>query len=482
MLLAGAVSATGAGAGETPPRQSNEAARDWLPETATSLDAPERLQEPSDRARLRIALATGGATATTRRIWWSGRRIDAALSLDLEGRSPDAEGGIVARAGALSIGIGALSLGEFGLVGETAGIVRRTRSIGAAGIAGDGSPTRTTGRAAVGASADFDGVLVGVGGRARLALGARRRGEGQASAIEGRFGAVDLRGVAVRSNGRIASAGSVRLRSARPTDRASLEAGLGEAGLFARFGLDARRGSLAAGARGQFESGRERPGGLDLEGSWVTRSAAARLRWRSWSSPARPLSATSTPEDDGRLELDLRAGRGGAGAWTMRAGTKPRQADGSGGERFVVGDLVVARERGRKLRLTAGRREAQRERGWIAGSSVGAAIDLDVIEPSPAGSRERAALTLDVEAVRAERGGGSYGPGLEVADGGSLRTRSRSGLRSAARAWVRLGGWRLGAAADDEDEGTGVDETTGRKARAPRVTLWLAWSGGTAAR
>jgi hypothetical protein len=219
----------------------------------------------------------------------------------------------------------------------------------------------------------------------------------------------------------------------------------------------------------------------------VSQGAGARIRWRSWSGPALPrsTSASSTPEDDGRVEVDLRAGRGGAGAWTLRGGSRPRQADGSGGERYVVGDLVVARERGRSLRLTAGRRDAQRDGDWRRGRAIGAVIDLRFRGAprgdSGGGSGERAAATLTLESVRADRGTGAYGPGLDVAESGSLRARTRSGVRVAARGWLRLGAWRLGAAVDDEDDGSAVDETTTREARAPRVNLWLAWSGATGA-
>ena len=443
----------------------------------------------------------GGTTSAARRVWWNSQRFDAALSMDAAGSADAVEGAVLARAGAFAFGGGALSLAEFGMDGEVAGLVRRTRSLGAEGTGSGGAPGWALGRVATGAAADLMGALVTWRDRVSLAGGSRQRGDGRALALKCRIASIDALGALVRVAERSEYYGSVRIRRERQADRAtveraSMEAGAGPKGPFARAGLDTHRGRLHAAARYQFESGRDRPGMLDLEAALASPGAGARIRWRSWSGPAVPrsISAAASPEDDGRAELDLRAGRGGVGAWALRAGSRPRQADGSGGERYVVGDLVVARERGRSLRFTAGRRDAQREGGWRRGRAVGAVIDLRLraAPGAPRGdlrggsggsgdSNERAAATLTLESVRADRGTGAYGPGLDVAESGSLRARTRSGVHVGARGWVRLGAWRLGAAVDDEDDGTAVDETTTREARAPRVNLWLAWSGGTGA-
>jgi len=491
--------------------ESFDSAAVWLPDPVESLDAPERLHEPGDAARLRLMVMTGrgGTTSAARRLWWNSRRFDAALSMDAAARADAVEGAVLARAGAFAFGGGALSLAEHGMEGEVAGLVRRTRSLGAEGTGVAGAAGRPPGRVATGAAADLMGALVNWRDRVSLAGGSRRRGDGRALALKCRVASMDALGAFVRVAERSECYGSVRVRRERQVDRASverasMEAGAGPKGPFARVGLDTHRGRLRAAARYQFEAWRDRPGMLDLEAASESPGAAARIRWRSWSGPAVPrsISASASPEDDGRAELDFArgAGRGGAGAWAFRAGSRPRQADGSGGERYVVGDLVVARERGRSLRLTAGRRDAQREGAWRRGRAVGAVIDLrlrgapgaprgdlrgdpgDSDDPGQSrGSNEWGAVTLTLESVRADRGTGAYGPGLDVAESGSLRARTRSGVRIGARGWVRLGAWRLGAAVDDEDDGTAVDETTTRAARAPRVNLWLAWSGGTGA-
>ncbi|HET9951415.1 MAG TPA: hypothetical protein VFS09_06430 [Candidatus Eisenbacteria bacterium] len=450
---------------------SPESAAAWLPDPAENLDEPERLAEPSGAARLRLVTSQGGAGAPGRRLWWGSRRIEGTLSLG----EALLEGGVLVRAGSISVSGGSIALQDPGLVAEVAGVARRTRAVGATRGAG----LRVAARPATGAACDVRGAAIGWNfpiGRLRVAGGTRRRGVGEALALEGRVRSLTLRAIQVRAGTRRESYGSVAIRRAGAEGPASVEAGAGPLGSFGRLGLDARQGRLEGAARYQIESWRDRPGSLDLEGAWTSRKVAARVRWRSWSGPATPRSALSAPEDDGRIEVDLRLGsgrQGGAGVWRVRVGSRPRQADGSGGERFVVGDWTVARERGRTLHFIAGRRDAQTENEWRRGRSAGSLLELEW--------GDRAAMTLSVEAVRAGAGGGSYGPGLDVAETGSLRARTRSGVRAAARGWLRIGSWRLGAAADDEDDGTEFDETTSRAPRAPRVTIWLAWSGGETA-
>jgi hypothetical protein len=463
---AGAVDAPGAvGAGSS---ASPESAAAWLPDSPENLDEPERLAEPRGAARLRMLASRGGAAPPARRLWWSALRSEGTLAL--VDRTVD--GGTLVRIGALSLSGGALAVADPGLVGEVAGLARRTRAIAAPRSADDHAAAHP----AAGDASDLDGVALGWGGRVGVAGGTRRRDDGAALAIAGRLSSLTLRTVFVRSGTRREWYGSGAFRSAGPAGRVSVETGTGPLGPFGRLGLAARQGPLDGSARYQLETWRDRPGSLDLQAAWSSRPLAARVRWRSWTMTTTPRSATAAPEDDGRAELDLRFGgsrHGGAGSCRVRLGSRPRQADGAGGERFVVGDWIVAREPGRTLHFIAGRRDAQRENGWRRGRSAGSLLELTW--------RDRGAATLSVEAVRADGGGGSYGPGLDVAETGSLRARTRSGVRTAARGWMRVGAWRLGAAADDEDDGTEFDETTSRARRAPRVTLWLAWSGGESA-
>ena len=88
-------------------------------------------------------------------------------------------------------------------------------------------------------------------------------------------------------------------------------------------------------------------------------------------------------------------------------------------KRYAIGDLVVAHEPGRTLRLTAGERSVQAGARWRRGRAMGAVLEVE--------RRHRASFTLTAEVVHAEDGAGSYSPGLDVAGGGSLRARTRSG-------------------------------------------------------
>ena len=450
-----------------------ESAAAWLPDPVETIDAPERRDEPPEGWRVRAQAGWGGATPALRRIWWSGGSLLGLEEAALTSGTTRADGGALWRSGVLRVGAGALAVPNFGWPGESSGLVRRERGFGAVGAS---SRDRAM-RAAPGSGADMDGAAIAWRDAIRIAIGRLRRAEGEVLALEVRRVGSAVRCVLVRRENRTVAHGGFAIAAGRPASRVAMEAAAGPEGVAARIDAAARRGPLGGTARWRYEHGRERPGTLDLEAAWVAREAAARLRWRSWSPGASPGTASSSAArggaDDGRAEVDLRAGRGGIGAFRLRFGTRPTQADGTGGERYAVGDLVVAREPGRTLRLTAGDRAVQAGERWRRGRAMGAVLEIE--------RRHRASFTLTAEVVRAEDGAGSYGPGIDVAGGGSLRARTRSGLRAAARGWIGLGAWRCGMAVDDEDVGS-VDETTAGEARAPRVNLWLAWSGGSDAR
>ncbi|HEU4725468.1 MAG TPA: hypothetical protein VFU59_09265, partial [Candidatus Eisenbacteria bacterium] len=443
-------------------------------------DEPERRDEPPGEAHLRAQAGWGGSSRAVRRLWWrgEGRALEeAAVASGSTDRPVD--GGAIARAGGLRIGAGAIGLSDGGLLGEYAVLTRRTRGgdPGAtAAMARAGRDDRSF-RAAPGIGADLDGIALAWRGAARLLAGRMRRAEGDVVGAGYRRGAVQARGLIVRRAGGSDRFAGLLLEAGRPANRAKIEFAIGPSGSAARLAASSRSGPLRAAAVWRYDSGRERPGALDLDAAWGSRRAAARFRWRSWSAGGTAETAGGSTArggyDDGRAELDLRAGRGGVGALRVRLGSKPAQGDGSGGERYAIGDLVVSREPGRSLRLTAGDRWSQAGDGWRRGRAMGAILELE--------NPRRASLTVTAEAVRAEPGAGAYGSGLDVAGGGSIRARTRSGFRAAARGWIGAGDWRLGATVDHEESG-GDEDTTAGESRAPRVNLWLAWSGGTHAR
>lgn len=450
----------------------------WLPDPVEQLDAPEVLDQPRGAARFRLVAGSRGEGPPAKRRWqrasWSSSRVDAAI-----GREGDAvDGGLLLRWRDLALGAGSLAISDAGVAGEIAGLTRRTRSVGVSRR----SDARRELRAATGASTDLRGAAVAWRDHVRMTVGRRARGQGGIAAVDLRAGWLDAHAAMVRLGERREVDGGASARwetKARGRARAArCEFGAGPSGPIARLEGEAREGRLRAATRYQFEPARDRPATLDIEGSWSARTAGARVRWRSWTAAGAPRSmaaAVNGPPDDGWLDADFRVGaeRGAdGGAWRLRLGSKPRQRDGSGGDRYAIGEWIVARDEGRTFRLTAGRREVQRGDGWRHGRSLGARIEW---------AREGAALALSVDAVRAKGGGASYGTGFEVAEGGSLRSRTRSGLRMAGRGWVRAGAWRVGAAAD-ADDAADTDETTTGARRAPRVTLWLTWGGGAATR
>lgn len=448
----------------------------WMPDRVEELDAPERLDEPDRPSRFGASVSRG--TNGAERFWLR----SSALSLAGARESRRGDAGGAWRSGAATIAGGAVATTGWGLAGEIARLTRPERRA----FAPD-SPVEAS-RAAAGAGADVAGVALAWWPApraartsrsfgARVVAGTRRRAGGTAAAAEvvGDLGAgssaaarfVLARGDEGPAIRRVAGLRILRVAaSGRGESRIAVEAA-GSAGRL-DVGLDAsfREGALGTAARWRRRGDAPRSGTLDLECSWSEPLAGARLLWRAWSAAggARGLG------DDGRAELDLRAGRGAPGSWRLRIGAEPRQPRGTGGERIALGELVAARERGRVLRLTGAYRAGQAGTGWTIGRMLGGSLLLE--------RARRASLDLRIEAVRVERNAGVPGGSFEVSGGGSIRTRSRNGVRVAARGWVQRGAWRLGAALDDEE----TNVATNAGARAARARLWLTWNGDAGSR
>lgn len=472
-VLLAPLSAGAAPFSESSARDRADSVAVWIPDLVETVDAPERRDEPPDGWSVRAQAGWGGASPAARRIWWSGRAPSGLREAAFAHRAERADGGALWQWRALRVGAGALAIADLGIPGETSGFVRRVQRLGPGG---ESFRDRVT-RVAPGSGADLTGAAIEWRDAIRMAWGTMRRAEGEALVLEFRGAGRAARGVLVRRDHRTLAYGGFAVAGGRAANRVAVEAAAGPAGVTARIDAAARVATIRGLTRWSYEPDRQRPVTLDLETAWVVRDAAARFRWRSWSAgasvAAAPLAAVRGAVDDGRAEADLRIGRGGIGALLARFGTRPREADGTGGERYAIGDLVVAHEPGRTLRLMAGERSVQVGAGWRRGRAMGAVLEIE--------RRHRASFTLTAEVVHAEDGAGTYSQGLDVAGGGSLRARTRSGFRAAARGWIGFGVWRCGAAVDDEDVGS-MDETTSGETRAPRVNLWLAWSGGSDAR
>ena len=456
----------------------------WLPDPAAALDEPERIEEPAP-ARVRVHVASGGRGAAARRLWWKRDAASGWREVAIGGSGPLAtirsmgaakngphrvELGANARAGLFDVAAGDLALepARLGLMGEMAGWSRRSRSV-TRGWRGGGA--RRVARPALGGGIDLTGWVLERRGIANLAGGFLRRREGRGLAATVGAGKWFLQGAVVRTPNRqegfvgaTVAMSTAAGRTRKVERRAVVELAGSPAGLSGRILAGAREGPFRAEVVWRHEAGRDRPGALDLESAWVAREAAARFRWRSWSSQP---SLGARGLDDGRAELDLRAGRGGPGAWLLRLGSRPVRP-GGGGERYALGELVVARERDRSFRLSGGARRLQSgdAGAWRVGRSLGAALRL--------GESSRTSLSLTLEAVRAAHGAGAYGRRFAVDEGGSLRTRTRSGIRAAARGSIGFGDWRVGLAVDDEKDGIASEEAGGRT-REPRVNVWMEW-------
>ncbi len=436
----------------------------FIPDPAVELSAPESLDDPDGSARAGATLSANAKGDPLWRAWWRTRTLFAVVAV----HDSEARGGVVLSRGGIRIGGGALAAPSMGLVGERARLTRAER-----GAAVTRTPREAV-RPTSGAGVDVDGVAIAwwpAANRdpslsARVLLGARTRLRGEIAAGEIRVSrgvgsAASVRAAAWREAPAAAGTGVLGARWEHRGDAGGVgvEIARDAAGTHADLGILVRRGALSSSARWRHRAGVSRPGGLDIEAGWRVTRAGARLRWRSWS--------TRGAADDGRTELDLRAGRGGPGSWRLRLGATPEGSRGGAGERLALGEIVAARERGRTLRLSGSWRAAPVADGWRHGRALGASLSLR--------RGNRAALDLRVEAIRVERHAAAASGSFEIASEGSVRMRARGGVRLAARGWVARGAWRLGAAIDDED----TTETT--TARATRARLWLTWNaaGGT---
>jgi len=203
-----------------------------------------------------------------------------------------------------------------------------------------------------------------------------------------------------------------------------------------------RSGSLSASARWRRRRGEERPvaGEVTLEaGSGRSRSGTrARVTWSSWSSRG--------ASDDGRLELETAVRRSfpRPGSTRVRIGGRP------GGERYVLADVEVARERGRSFTLIATRREKRRAEGASAASTWGGRLDWS--------ARDRAGATFFLQATRASVAGGVTSWTTAIAPSGeeALVARGRAGVVVTGRAWFRAGPLRVEALLSDAGPSSGT--------------------------
>jgi len=275
--------------------------------------------------------------------------------------------------------------------GPTSLVIRgAAASVEAASIAGWGA----VGRGDAGEALAAGGLAVGHGG-ARLALaGGRGAGGTRAASIAGRMGG---------------DGGEIRAEALlSPTRGPAILAGASR-----------RAPPFEVSARWRRRSGEARPVAAELAVEGVSGGVRTRFSWRPWSARA--------TEDDGRAELETALRRAGMGLLRVRVGAR----GGGAAERYVIGDAVVARERGRSFTVIASRRESRRAEG---------------------------------------RSAPAWEAALAPSGEDALTARGRSGVVVAGRAWLKVGPLRL--------EGLLSDAKTSAGDSPPRGTLRLEWRGG----
>lgn len=219
-------------------------------------------------------------------------------------------------------------------------------------------------------------------------------------------------------------------------------------------------GPLAVEARWRrrpLASGEARPVAAELALNAGHGAVRTRFTWRPWSARA--------PGDDGRVELETTVRDTGRGPVRVRLGSRGGDADGFAptpgrGERYVIADIGMARERGRSLALLVSTRETRRTGGSAIASALGGRLTIS--------ERGRSGAVLVMQARRSVLRGGpaSEAPAAwtaAIAPSGAetLASRSGSGIAVSGRAWVRLGGFRLEALVSDAAAAEGEGSSAG---------------------
>jgi hypothetical protein len=418
------------------------AAVTWIPTSPEDLESPDRLE---DRAALRGA----GFVASVREGRWDPHRAWARARLPF--RNSAAEAAWLSRADDGACGTLRVSIAEDRLQAIGGSFVARRMPVLIGGALGLVRPLR----APLSPSTAPSGFEAPLGSSSLAVSGAGVR------VATGRFDAWcltghDLTGTALVAGGlavtrqswRVGASGGRRI--ARAVSLAVSLAGRGVAAGGSMAGellaspsrgpaflleTSRRSGPLSASARWRRRPGEERPvaGEVTLEAASArSRSGTrARVTWSSWSSRG--------ASDDGRLELETAVRR----AFPRPGSTRVRIGGRPGGERYVLADVEVARERGRSFTLIATRHERRRADGASAASTWGGRLDWS--------ARDRAGATFFLQATRAKEAGGVTSWTTAIAPSGeeALVARVRAGVVVTGRAWFRAGPLRVEALLSD---------------------------------
>ena len=446
----------------------------WLPGVEDDVERPDSLEEAQpvfSGALLRGGLA--GGQFILRRVAADARRGSARWQVSaLRDRETWRPAALVGIGDGREAVFGRVSVGGFAaLFGEAMRLSRAVSSVRAPrwgapslGPALGDSPGALDGGAIAVRGASSCWAIAGrrADGKGRLAaIGAGIRG--RRSALAAAFGAEEARSAALANGARVAprvAASITGWRRGRESD-VSLETLVRSGGWAALFALDRRRGPVALEGRWRYRSWTPRSVAAELTAQTGGHAARARLTWRSWTSRA--------AADDGVIELEAAARRGGAGPLRVRVGASGSRSEPStlgASTRYAVADATVARDGPRSFVLSASRRESTRGRVLTAGNTVGARLGF---QGGAYGEH-----IVAVEATRVERGvlddshGAAYGLALTASGASLLTNRSGSGVWLSVRGSMERFGARFGYALQRAEDGTGARPWSG--------TVWL-WVG-----
>jgi hypothetical protein len=445
LLPAGAMSAMASA--QKPGLEADSTA--WIPLPAEELESPDRLEDREPTRGLGMRADWRDGAMEVRRLWLHVapvERLNAEASwlprpegrpwstIRLQGhRMGIAAGAVVTRRPPVLLGealglarsLRAVARPRLSLPGFEA--PRGPSSLALRGAAATAVIGPVAGWGVVGRGEDGTVGAGGVGasrGRSRIALAAGRGADGvRAASVAGSVGSDqdELAAEVLFSPTRGPAASAAVTRRVRP---------------------------VAVSARWRRRAGEARAVAGELAVESGSRNVRTRFTWRPWSARAM--------DDDGRAELEATFRRHGLGPVRLRLAARGGEAR----ERYVIGDVVVARERGRSLTVMASRRESLRQGRVSAGSMLGGRLDLS--------ARGRAGATLLLQASRAEMGAPAWGAALAPSGEDALTTLGRYGMLVTGRAWIRLGPLRLEGLLSDVD-GSAAE----RPARGSlRLELW----------
>jgi hypothetical protein len=424
----------------------------WIPLPAEELESPDRLEDRDLLRGLGARVDWRDGAMELRRLWLQGslgRRVDAEAAwlprpdgrpwstMRLQGfgrRAGIAAGAVVARRPPV-------------LLGEALGLLRPLRAVATPRLSVPEfeAPRGPSSLAIRGAAA---GVVLGPAAGWGVMGRSEKAGIMAAGGIAASRGCTRIAlaaGRGVDGMRAVSAAGSLGGEQEELAAEVLVSPTQGPAVLAA---VTSRVRPVEVSARWRRRSGEARAVAGELAAASGSRDVRIRFIWRPWSARAM--------EDDGRTELEAAFRRHGFGPVRLRLSARGGEAR----ERYVIGDAVVARERGRTLTILASRRESRRPGRVSVGSMVGGRLDLS--------ARGRAGAAVLLQASRAEIGAPAWGTALAASGEDALTTLGRYGMLVTGRAWVRLGPLRLEGLLSDVD-----GSTAGRRARGTlRLELW----------